>query len=145
MDLTADFTRSDAYLLYCYKILSCPLKSSHDWSRCSWAHPKEQARRRDPRRCFYLPVMCPHAKQGAFCCPRGDHCGLSHHVYEAWLHPLKLRTEMCRKGARCDRPICFFGERKSARSRKQPSPWSGLAKCSLRCTAQAVGHDRRLP
>ena len=57
-------------------------RRSHDWSSCSWAHPKEQARRRDPRRYHYLPVMCPHAKQGAFACPRGDACDMAHQVYE---------------------------------------------------------------
>jgi hypothetical protein len=50
------------YHLYAFKILSCPLKTSHDWSSCPWAHPKEQARRRDPRRYYYTPVMCPYAK-----------------------------------------------------------------------------------
>jgi hypothetical protein len=110
-----DIFKSDAYYLYCFKILSglraasggalccwagrvealgrgvrraaasvhlrqrqltnratrprarapgagCPLKTSHDWSACPWAHPKEQARRRDPRRYYYLPVLCPFAK-----------------------------------------------------------------------------------
>jgi hypothetical protein len=57
-----NFFASEAYYLYCFKILSCPLKASHDWSACPWAHPKEQARRRDPRRFYYLPVMCPFAK-----------------------------------------------------------------------------------
>ena len=35
---------------------------SHDWGVCMFAHNKEQARRRDPRRYYYNPVMCPCAK-----------------------------------------------------------------------------------
>jgi hypothetical protein len=31
-------------------------------SRHTQAHPKEQARRRDPRHFYYSPVLCPNAK-----------------------------------------------------------------------------------
>ncbi|KAI8465057.1 MAG: hypothetical protein J3K34DRAFT_371625, partial [Monoraphidium minutum] len=99
------------YHMFAFKILSCPLKASHDWSTCPWAHPKEQARRRDPRRFYYTPTMCPYAKMGAFACPKGDACDMAHQVYEFWLHPLKFRSEMCRKGPLCDRRLCFFAHR----------------------------------
>ncbi|GBF87298.1 zinc finger CCCH domain-containing protein [Raphidocelis subcapitata] len=71
----------------------------------------EQARRRDPRRYHYMPVLCPYAKAGAFACPKGDHCEMAHQVYELWLHPLKFRSELCRKGPLCDRKLCFFAHR----------------------------------
>lgn len=106
-----DITKTPEYHMFCFKILSCPLKTSHDWSSCPWAHPKEQARRRDPRRFYYTPMMCPYAKMGAFACPKGDACDMAHQVYEFWLHPLKFRSEMCRKGPLCDRRLCFFAHR----------------------------------
>jgi hypothetical protein len=32
-------------------------------------------------------------------------------VYEAYLHQLKFRTELCKKGALCDRRMCFFAHK----------------------------------
>lgn len=50
-------------------------------------------------------------QQGAFACPLGDSCTMAHHIYEMWLHPLRFRSELCRKGPTCDRTICFFAHK----------------------------------
>lgn len=39
---------------------------------------------------------------------RGDACPYSHGVYECWLHPAKYRTQLCKEGPACRRPVCFF-------------------------------------
>ena len=39
---------------------------------------------------------------------QGDACTNSHGVYEHWLHPAKYRTQLCKDGAQCQRPVCFF-------------------------------------
>ena len=39
---------------------------------------------------------------------QGDACTYSHGVYECWLHPAKYRTQLCKDGAQCRRPVCFF-------------------------------------
>lgn len=39
---------------------------------------------------------------------QGDVCTYSHGVYECWLHPAKYRTQLCKDGAQCRRPVCFF-------------------------------------
>jgi hypothetical protein len=78
----------------------------HDWRACPFAHPTENARRRDPRAAKYLPIPCPDYKRGI--CLRGDACNYSHGVYECWLHPAKYRTQLCKEGPACRRPVCFF-------------------------------------
>lgn len=83
--------------------------------RCS--HPTENARRRDPRIYNYAPVPCPAYKKGI--CLRGDACSYSHGVYEAWLHPAKYRTQLCKEGLQCRRPVCFFAH--SLEDLRQPT------------------------
>ena len=64
-----------------------------------------------------LMVRHPHAGfnlklselQGT--CKRGELCPFAHGVFEAWLHPARYRTQACRDGAACGRPICFFAHR----------------------------------
>ena len=61
--------------------------------------------------CFRLPRLLLtsyllHALQNT--CANGDACGYSHNVFEAWLHPQKYRTQLCKKGLLCDRDVCFF-------------------------------------
>jgi hypothetical protein len=41
-------------------------------------------------------------------CVRGDLCPYAHGVFECWLHPSRFRTQLCKDGANCHRPICFF-------------------------------------
>jgi hypothetical protein len=89
----------------------------HDWRACPFAHPTENARRRDPRLVKYLPVPCPDYKRGI--CLRGDACTYSHGVYECWLHPAKYRTQLCKEGPNCRRPVCFFAH--TVKDLRQPS------------------------
>ncbi|KAK2078840.1 hypothetical protein QBZ16_003680 [Prototheca wickerhamii] len=84
----------------------CPKRCVHDWRLCPFAHPTENARRRDPRLVRYAPIPCPEYKRGI--CLRGDACSYAHGVYECWLHPARYRTQLCKEGAACRRPVCFF-------------------------------------
>jgi hypothetical protein len=90
----------------------------HDWRTCPFSHPTENARRRDPRIYRYVPIPCPSYKKGI--CLRGDACPYSHGVYEAWLHPAKYRTQLCKEGHQCRRPVCFFAH--SLSDLRQPTP-----------------------
>lgn len=49
-------------------------------STCPFAHPREKARRRDPRSYEYEPLPCPDDKKGSNC-PRGVACSYTHNVY----------------------------------------------------------------
>ena len=46
------------------QIQPCPIKSTHPWERCCYAHPHENARRRDPRQYKYIAEPCPDYKRG---------------------------------------------------------------------------------
>lgn len=35
-------------------------------------------------------------------------CPYSHGVFECWLHPSRFHTQLCKDGANCQRPVCFF-------------------------------------
>jgi hypothetical protein len=48
----------------------------------------------------------PRLPQGF--CIRGDLCPYAHGVFECWLHPSRYRTQLCKDGATCHRPVCFF-------------------------------------
>jgi hypothetical protein len=48
----------------------------HNWRACPFAHPTENARRRDPREFTYSSLVCPDYRQG--CCVRGDTCQYAH-------------------------------------------------------------------
>lgn len=54
------------------QVARCSKRYVHDWRACPFAHPTENARRRDPRLHKYLPVPCPEYKRGI--CFR---CGLA--------------------------------------------------------------------
>ena len=55
---------------------------------------------------------------------RGDACPYSHGVYECWLHPAKYRTQLCKEGPSCRRPVCFFAH--SVSDLRQPTHlWNG--------------------
>jgi hypothetical protein len=45
------------------QVALCPREDNHDWARCPYAHAKEKARRRDPARCRYTSMPCPHTMQ----------------------------------------------------------------------------------
>ncbi|KAI8103472.1 hypothetical protein M9435_004810 [Picochlorum sp. BPE23] len=105
-ELNAPEYASDGFRMFHFKVERCSKRFVHDWRSCPFAHPTENARRRDPRQFKYVPVPCPDYKRGI--CLRGDTCPYSHGVYECWLHPAKYKTQLCKEGPRCKRPVCFF-------------------------------------
>lgn len=113
---------TDDFRMFHFKVARCSKRYVHDWRSCPFAHPTENARRRDPRTTRYLPVPCPDYKRGI--CMRGDTCPYSHGVYECWLHPAKYRTQLCKEGPQCRRPVCFFAH--SVGDLRQPTHlWNG--------------------
>jgi hypothetical protein len=44
-------------------------------------------------------------------CPGGDACPYTHSVQEYWLHPDRFKTQMCKNGSSCTRPLCFFAHK----------------------------------
>lgn len=100
---------TDEFRMFGYKVARCPKRFAHDWRSCPYAHPTENARRRDPREVLYCAIPCPDYKQGF--CIRGEACPYAHGVYEAWLHPSRYRTQLCKDGPSCRRPVCFFAHR----------------------------------
>ncbi|KIZ00324.1 Zinc finger CCCH domain-containing protein 37 [Monoraphidium neglectum] len=102
------------FLMYSFKVEACVRSDNHDWARCPFAHDKEKGRRRDPRAFQYTSQPCPHTMQARHpgrSCPSGDACSNSHSLQEYWLHPERFRTQMCKLGAACTRPLCFFAHR----------------------------------
>lgn len=100
----------DDFFMYRFKVEMCTRDENHDWARCPFAHEKEKARRRDPRLFKYASLPCPDTMQGGSCA-RGDACAYTHSVQEYWLHPDRYKTQMCKNGAHCNRPLCFFAHR----------------------------------
>ena len=54
--------------------MKCPKRYVHDWRSCPFAHPTENARRRDPREVKYMPVPCPDYKCGLCLMVRPTSC-----------------------------------------------------------------------
>ncbi|PNH10713.1 Zinc finger CCCH domain-containing protein 24 [Tetrabaena socialis] len=106
MDLTRPEYSTDDFRMFNFKVLRCSKRHAHDWRACPFAHPTENARRRDPREFKYCALACPDYKQGF--CIRGDVCPYAHGVFECWLHPSRYRTQLCKDGSNCHRPVCFF-------------------------------------
>eukprot|EP00884_Botryococcus_braunii_P009266 jgi/Botrbrau1/18340/Bobra.0179s0067.1 len=98
--------QSDSFRMFSFKIQPCPLRTQHPWETCAYAHPHENARRRDPRAYKYIAEPCPDYKNGL--CFLGSRCPYSHGVYEKHLHPSKYRTQLCTEGKGCTRRVCFF-------------------------------------
>lgn len=116
-ELNAPEYSTDDFRMFCFKVERCSKRFVHDWRSCPFAHPTENARRRDPRKFKYVPIPCPEYKRGI--CLRGDACPYSHGVYECWLHPAKYRTQLCKEGPYCRRPVCFFAH--NVRDLRQPT------------------------
>jgi hypothetical protein len=96
----------DEFRMYEFKVRRCARGRSHDWTDCPFAHPGEEARRRDPRRFHYSGTACPDFRKGG--CRRRDSCEFAHGVFECWLHPARYRTQPCKDGVACRRRVCFF-------------------------------------
>ncbi|KAK8961917.1 Zinc finger CCCH domain-containing protein 24 [Platanthera guangdongensis] len=105
-DIQSSIYSSDEFRMFAFKIKPCSRAYSHDWTECPFAHPGENARRRDPRRFPYSSTPCSEFRRGN--CPKGDHCEYSHGVFECWLHPAQYRTRLCKEAKSCSRRVCFF-------------------------------------
>ncbi|KAF7830496.1 zinc finger CCCH domain-containing protein 23-like [Senna tora] len=104
--LPFDAFSADHFRMFEFKIRKCARARSHDWTQCPYAHPGEKARRRDPRKHHYSGAACPEFRKGN--CRKGDSCEFAHGVFECWLHPSRYRTQFCKDGINCRRPVCFF-------------------------------------
>ncbi|XBI33751.1 hypothetical protein VPH35_057037 [Triticum aestivum] len=131
-DINAGVFATDDFRMYSFKVNPCSRAYTHDWTECPFAHPGENARRRDPRRVPYSCVPCPDFRRDPQACRKGDACEYAHGVFESWLHPAQYRTRLCKDEVGCPRRICFFahGARQlravnpSAASMASPSPSS---------------------
>ncbi|XP_057431442.1 zinc finger CCCH domain-containing protein 23-like [Lotus japonicus] len=103
---TEDFSSTDHFRMFDFKVNLCQRGRPHDWTDCPYAHPGEKARRRDPRKHHYSATPCPDLRKGY--CNRGDSCHFAHGVFECWLHPSRYRTQPCKDGTFCRRRVCFF-------------------------------------
>lgn len=110
-DINTGVYGSDDFRMYSFKIKPCSRAYTHDWTECPFAHPGENARRRDPVRHQYSCVPCPEFKKGS--CRKGDDCEFAHGVFESWLHPAQYRTRLCKDEIGCSRKVCFFAHRKN--------------------------------
>ncbi|KDD76698.1 hypothetical protein H632_c135p2, partial [Helicosporidium sp. ATCC 50920] len=48
-ELDAPEYSTDDFRMFSFKVCRCPKRCVHDWRSCPYAHPTENARRRDPR------------------------------------------------------------------------------------------------
>lgn len=74
-----------------------PCSSASCFPHCPTPIPQ----RRLPALLFDLRIL-----QGF--CIRGDSCPYAHGVFECWLHPSRYRSQLCKDGVNCHRPVCFF-------------------------------------
>uniref|UniRef100_A0A0D9WK22 C3H1-type domain-containing protein n=1 Tax=Leersia perrieri TaxID=77586 RepID=A0A0D9WK22_9ORYZ len=106
------FTLDDNFMMYYFKASECHCSRRHPWTTCPYAHPGETMVRRDPLRFDYAAMPCRNFRRtgagDAGTCPRGLWCPFAHGEFETLLHPARYRTQMCRHGVFCTRPICFF-------------------------------------
>lgn len=108
-DINNEIFGTDEFRMYSFKIKPCSRAYSHDWTECPFAHPGENAKRRDPRKFQYSCVPCPDFRKGS--CSKGENCEFSHGIFESWLHPAQYRTRLCKDGTRCSRKVCFFAHK----------------------------------
>ncbi|KAJ0230713.1 Zinc finger CCCH domain-containing protein 56 [Hirschfeldia incana] len=123
-DIKSGIYSTDEFRMFSFKIRPCSRAYSHDWTECPFAHPGENARRRDPRKFHYTCVPCPDFKKGS--CKQGDMCEYAHGVFECWLHPAQYRTRLCKDGTGCNRRVCFFAHLKEELRPLYASTGSGL-------------------
>ncbi|KAM0920609.1 hypothetical protein ACQ4PT_007433 [Festuca glaucescens] len=107
-DINSGVFCTDEFRMYSFKVNPCSRAYTHDWTECPFAHPGENARRRDPRRHAYTCVPCPDFRKDPAACRKGDACEYAHGVFESWLHPAQYRTRLCKDEVGCPRRICFF-------------------------------------
>ncbi|KAE8691796.1 putative Double Clp-N motif-containing P-loop nucleoside triphosphate hydrolases superfamily protein [Hibiscus syriacus] len=108
-DIKSEIYGTDEFRMYNFKVTPCSRAYSHDWTECPFAHPGENARRRDPRKYLYSCVPCPEFRKGS--CKQGDNCEYAHGIFECWLHPAQYRTRLCKDEGNCKRKVCFFAHK----------------------------------
>ncbi|WOL04621.1 hypothetical protein Cni_G13343 [Canna indica] len=118
-DINSGIYGTDEFRMYAFKIKPCSRAYSHDWTECPFAHPGENARRRDPRKHSYSCVPCPEFRKGS--CRNGDACEYAHGVFESWLHPAQYRTRLCKDEIGCNRRVCFFAHKREELRTVNPS------------------------
>eukprot|EP00210_Caulerpa_lentillifera_P003574 g3409.t1 len=139
LDLNDPLFKTDAFMVYGFKVLPCRRTRRHDWRECPFAHPGEVARRRDPRLYTYVGIICPDAKQNAPC-PRGDNCPYTHSLFEYWLHPTRYKTEFCSRGRQCTRPFCFFAH---SETEVRPVDSDALLAVAMRTSQMNTNHHQQ--
>ncbi|XP_010453333.1 PREDICTED: zinc finger CCCH domain-containing protein 56-like [Camelina sativa] len=138
-DIKSGIYSTDEFRMFSFKIRPCSRAYSHDWTECPFAHPGENARRRDPRKFHYTCVPCPDFKKGS--CKQGDMCEYAHGVFECWLHPAQYRTRLCKDGIGCNRRVCFFAHANEELRPLYPSTGSGLPSPRSSSTVSASTMD----
>lgn len=116
---------TDAFFMYEFKTLWCPIGVQHDWQTCVYAHNYQDARRKvsigyGPRPCPYWAKKDPSAEYSQRC-PLGLRCPYSHGAKEQLYHPNYFRTVVCRdlRAKACPRQqLCAFFHRRA--ERRQP-------------------------
>ena len=108
-DIKNGIFSTDEFRMFTFKVKTCSMAYSHDWTECPFVHPGENARRRDPRKYLYTCVPCPEFRKGS--CNKGDACEYAHGIFECWLHPAQYRTRLCKDDIRCTRRVCFFAHK----------------------------------
>ncbi|KAL4424752.1 hypothetical protein ABPG77_000095 [Micractinium sp. CCAP 211/92] len=104
------------------QVAPCHKRYAHDWSTCPYSHPRDAARRRDPRVHPHTGIACPAMKQEGSCA-NGDNCQFAHNVFEYWLHPTRYRTQLCNDGEACKRWLCFFAHNLEELRVPECKPW----------------------
>ena len=70
--------RTDNFMMYGFKVALCSRPGRHRWDDCPFAHPTENARRRDPRVFSYSCHECPSYRYVATFLQRFLHLKLLH-------------------------------------------------------------------
>ncbi|XP_004288807.1 PREDICTED: zinc finger CCCH domain-containing protein 49-like [Fragaria vesca subsp. vesca] len=137
-DSPVDAYSGDHFRMFEFKVRRCARGRSHDWTDCPFAHPGEEAQRRDPRKFHYSGSACPDFRKGH--CKKGDSCEFAHGVFECWLHPARYRTQPCKDGTSCKRRVCFFAHTpEQLRVLPQQSPRGSNSPPMTRSVSRSLG------
>ncbi|KAJ0776971.1 putative transcription factor C3H family [Helianthus annuus] len=90
-DINEGVYGTDEFRMHMFKVKPCSRAYSHDWTKCPFVHPGENARRHDPRKHQYTCVLCPAFRKGS--CVKGDLCEFAYGAF---------RKGSCVKGDLCE-------------------------------------------
>lgn len=91
--------RTDNFMMFGFKVAMCNRQGRHPWADCPFAHPTENARRRDPRLYSYNCVECP-----AYRCALALARTRSGAAPVPSTSPLPLGRDLCRAASRLRLP-----------------------------------------